>query len=64
MLTRCKHGMFIITSHAFLTTGPGKNCLVGEFSQYVGNVGWLNMEEIESGEFLVNPRKREIEGEA
>ncbi|KAJ7773407.1 AAA domain-containing protein [Mycena metata] len=60
MLTRCKRGMYIISSQAFLHKGPGKDCIVGELNQYVGEIGWLRMKDLESGEFLTNPKKRVI----
>jgi len=61
MLTRCKHGMYIVSSQAFLHKGPGKDCIVGELSKYVGEIGWLEMKEVESGEFLNNPKKQDTE---
>ncbi|KAJ7475943.1 hypothetical protein FB451DRAFT_263342 [Mycena latifolia] len=60
MLTRCKKGMYIVSSTAFISSGPGKDCIVGELSKYIGDIGWLEMKEVESGEFLSNPRKREL----
>ena len=59
MLTRCKRGMYIVTSQAFLHKGPGKDCIVGELGKYVGDIGWLEMKDVESGEFLTNPKKRD-----
>lgn len=62
MLTRCKRGMYIVSSRAFLHNGPGKDCIVGDFAKFVGDdIGWLEMKDVESGEFLVNPKKRDIE---
>jgi len=60
MLTRCKRGMYIVTSQAFLLNGAGKDSIVGELSKYVGDIGWLEMKDIEDGSFLDNPRKRAI----
>jgi superfamily I DNA and/or RNA helicase len=51
MLTRCKRGMFVISSQKFLT-GPGAKSLVGEMAKEIGLKGWLGVEEIEAGEFL------------
>ncbi|KIL67535.1 hypothetical protein M378DRAFT_261164 [Amanita muscaria Koide BX008] len=51
MLTRCKRGMFVISSQKFLA-GPGANSLVGEMAKEIGLKGWLGVEEIEAGEFL------------
>ncbi|KAF7336709.1 AAA-12 domain-containing protein [Mycena venus] len=61
MLTRCKRGMYIVSSQAFLHKGPGKDSIVGELSKYVGEIGWLEMKDVESGEFLINPKKRNVE---
>ncbi|KAJ7227297.1 P-loop containing nucleoside triphosphate hydrolase protein [Mycena pura] len=60
MLTRCKRGMYIVTSQAFLHNGVGKDSIVGELSKYVGDIGWLEMKDIEDGNFLDNPRKQAI----
>ncbi|KAJ6513135.1 hypothetical protein C8R45DRAFT_962556 [Mycena sanguinolenta] len=59
MLTRCKRAMYIVSSQAFLHQGPGKNSIVGELSKYVGDIGWLDMKDIETDDFLTNPKKRE-----
>ncbi|KAJ7274286.1 AAA domain-containing protein [Mycena haematopus] len=59
MLTRCKRGMYIVSSQAFLHKGPGKDSIVGELSKYVGEIGWLDMKDVESGDFLVNPKKQD-----
>jgi hypothetical protein len=54
--------MYIVSSRAFLHNGPGKDCIVGDFAKFVGDdIGWLEMKDVESGEFLVNPKKRDIE---
>lgn len=63
MLTRCKRGMYIVTSKAFVCNGPGKDSIVGQLSQHVGDIGWLEMKDVESGEFLVNPKKRDLNEE-
>ncbi|KAF7327653.1 AAA-12 domain-containing protein [Mycena kentingensis (nom. inval.)] len=60
MLSRCKHAMYLVSSRAFLQNGAGKDCIVGELSEHVGDLGWLEMKDLESGDFLVNPRKREV----
>jgi hypothetical protein len=53
--------MYIVSSQAFLHKGPGKDSIVGELSKYVGDEGWLEMKDVESGEFLTNPKKRDLE---
>ncbi|KAJ7126881.1 P-loop containing nucleoside triphosphate hydrolase protein [Mycena epipterygia] len=62
MLTRCKKGMYIVSSATFLGSGPGKDSIVGALSKYVGEIGWLDVKDVENSEFLTNPRKRELEG--
>ena len=52
--------MYIVTSQAFLHNGVGKDSIVGELSKYVGDIGWLEMKDIEDGNFLDNPQKRAI----
>ncbi|KAF7327625.1 AAA-12 domain-containing protein [Mycena kentingensis (nom. inval.)] len=59
MLSRCKRAMYIFSSRAFLQR-RGKDWLVGELSRHVGNLGWLQMKDLEMCEFLTSPRKREI----
>ncbi|KAF8632282.1 hypothetical protein AX15_002018 [Amanita polypyramis BW_CC] len=51
MLTRCKRGMYIISSQKFLE-GPGANSLVGEMAKAAGFKGWLDIAEIDTGDFL------------
>jgi hypothetical protein len=51
MLTRCKKGMFIVSSQTFLA-GPGANSLVGEMARAAGEVAWLDVAAIEAGKFL------------
>ncbi|KAF7316738.1 AAA-12 domain-containing protein [Mycena chlorophos] len=53
--------MYIISSKAFLQNGAGKDCIVGELGEHVGELGWLDSKELESGDFLDSPRKREID---
>ncbi|KAF7312416.1 AAA-12 domain-containing protein [Mycena indigotica] len=60
MLTRCKRAMYIVSSKAFLKDGAGKDCIVGELGEHVGDLGWLESQVLESGDFLDNPRKREV----
>ncbi|KAJ7678920.1 P-loop containing nucleoside triphosphate hydrolase protein [Mycena polygramma] len=60
MLTRCKRGMYIVTSQEFLNKGPGKDSIVGDLSKHVGEIGWLTMKEVDSGDFLTNPKIRDI----
>ena len=51
MLTRCKQGMFICTSWKFLVDGKGANSLVGRMAAECGDDAWLNMEDVEKGNF-------------
>jgi superfamily I DNA and/or RNA helicase len=46
MLTRCKRGMFICTSRAFLN-GQGSKTLVGQLLKHVGEAGWLELDDLE-----------------
>lgn len=52
MLTRCKRGMFIITSKKFMN-GIGGESLAGEIlyclEQQVGEKVWLSVGDIEKG---------------
>lgn len=50
MLTRCKKGMFIISSRAFLG-GVGAQSLVGELAEQVAEEGWLQVQDIKDGKF-------------
>jgi len=52
MLTRCKKGMFIISSQKFLA-GPGAESLVGEMAVAAGPSSWLDVAEIEAEAFLI-----------
>ena len=47
MLTRCKRGMFICSSRAFLS-GQGSNSLVGKLLKHAGEDSWLDLENLES----------------
>ena len=55
MLTRCKRGMFIITSKKFMDS-KGGDCLAGEMLdelvKQVGNKAWITLEDIEKGEIV------------
>ena len=51
MLTRCKKGMFIISSQRFLG-GPGASSLVGQMAESAEATAWLDVAEIEAGKFL------------
>lgn len=51
MLTRFKRGMFIVTSRKFLS-GPGRDCLVGDIAEKVGEGAWLSQGDIEKGKFF------------
>lgn len=48
MLTRCKRGMYIASSKAFLT-GVGANCLVGELQKYCGPDSWVTLIDLMEG---------------
>jgi regulator of nonsense transcripts 1 len=50
MLTRCKRGMFICSSRAFLK-GPGSKSLVGKMLKHVGEEGWLELADLEAGKY-------------
>lgn len=46
MLTRCKRGMFICSSRAFLE-GDGKKSLMGKMAAEFGERSWVNMANLE-----------------
>lgn len=50
MLTRCKKGMFIVTSHDFLQNAGAKS-LVGEFVKEMDAVEWVPQDKIEVYDF-------------
>ncbi|RDB26163.1 Regulator of nonsense transcripts 1 [Hypsizygus marmoreus] len=50
MLTRCKKGMFIISSRKFIT-GVGAPTLVGTLAEQVGSEAWLDIKDVEEGKF-------------
>jgi len=50
MLTRCKKGMFIVSSRKFLT-GVGSSTLVGTFVEKLGSEAWLDVKDVEEGNF-------------
>ncbi|KAK7050877.1 hypothetical protein VNI00_004989 [Paramarasmius palmivorus] len=54
MLTRCKRGMIIVTSRAFLE-GVGSNSLVGDLKRHLeeklGEKAWLSEAELRDGRF-------------
>ncbi|KAH0585272.1 hypothetical protein H2248_008514 [Termitomyces sp. 'cryptogamus'] len=50
MLTRCKKGMFIVSSRRFLS-GHGANTLVGELAERLGPGAWLEQKDLEEGKF-------------
>ena len=50
MLSRCKKGMFIVSSATFLK-GIGENTLVGKFFKEMEPVKWLNSVDIDNGNF-------------
>ena len=50
MLTRCKKGMFIVSSQKFLS-GKGSDTLVGTLLKKMGTESWLDMKAVEEGNF-------------
>jgi len=46
MLTRCKQGMFICSSRAYLE-GDGAQSLVGALAAEFGEKGWVDMKDLE-----------------
>ncbi|KAK0193842.1 P-loop containing nucleoside triphosphate hydrolase protein [Armillaria mellea] len=48
MLTRCKKGMYILTSHSFMD-GAGGESLAGELAEHVGREAWLTVEDVNQG---------------
>ncbi|KAF9007469.1 AAA domain-containing protein, partial [Cyathus striatus] len=51
MLTRCKKGMFIVTSENFLL-GAGADSLVGQLVHNIPTEGLINMADVKDGKFL------------
>lgn len=45
MLTRCKRGMFICSSRAFLEKGGAKS-LVGKMAAEFGEKGWVDVKDL------------------
>ena len=50
MLSRCKRGMFIVSSQQFLA-GVAAETLVGQFLKKVESPVWLSAADIEGGNF-------------
>ena len=52
MLTRCQHGMYIVSSRVFLE-GKGANSLIGKMAAELGNRpgAWLTHKDFEEGKF-------------
>jgi len=50
MLTRCKKGMFIVSSQKFLSS-KGSDTLVGTLLKKMGAESWLDMKAVEEGNF-------------
>ncbi|KAK0223285.1 P-loop containing nucleoside triphosphate hydrolase protein [Armillaria fumosa] len=48
MLTRCKKGMYILTSHSFMD-GVGGESLAGELAEHVGKEAWLTVDDVKQG---------------
>ncbi|KAK0204848.1 P-loop containing nucleoside triphosphate hydrolase protein [Desarmillaria ectypa] len=48
MLTRCKKGMYILTSRSFID-GAGESSLAGELANHVGKEAWLTVEDVVQG---------------
>ena len=53
MLTRCKKGMFIVSTPQFLTE-TAKDSLIGQFMKKVSDPVWLTLEDIQEEEFWEN----------
>jgi len=50
MLSRCKKGMFIVSSQQFLV-GVAAETLVGQFLKKMESPVWLSVADIEGGNF-------------
>jgi superfamily I DNA and/or RNA helicase len=53
MLSRCKKGMFIVSTPHFLME-TAKDCLIGQFVKKVSNPTWLTLEDIQGEKFWEN----------
>ncbi|KAI0322758.1 AAA domain-containing protein [Amylostereum chailletii] len=51
MLTRCKLGMYICSSKAFLKGKKGSQCLVGKMAAAFGDQSWISWEDLIGGNF-------------
>jgi superfamily I DNA and/or RNA helicase len=49
MLTRCKKGMIICSSRAFLSR-IAADTLVGKLAAHVGDVGWVTVKDLETAD--------------
>jgi superfamily I DNA and/or RNA helicase len=49
MLTRCKMGMIIVTSRAFMKK-DGNNSLVGKLLSSIGEDAWVDLENLDEAE--------------
>ena len=56
MLSRCKKGMFIVSTPQFLTE-IAKDSLIGQFVNKVNNPTWLTLEDVKGDEFWENEFK-------
>lgn len=50
MLTRCKRGMFIVSSRSFLE-GIGAESLVGSLAAELRKEAWMSVNDVEEGRF-------------
>ena len=53
MLTRCKYGMFICSSQAFLNGPQGAKSLVGQLLKHVGEGAWLDLKDLDKVKYVV-----------
>jgi hypothetical protein len=53
MLTRCKYGMFICSSQAFLNGPQGSKSLVGQLLKHVGEGAWLDLKDLDKVKYVV-----------
>ena len=51
MLSRCKRGMYICSSRAFLINGRGADSLAGKMAAHFGDPAWISMADLEGGNY-------------
>ena len=49
MLSRCKRGLFVCSSRAFLVDGRGVDSLAGRMAAHFGDAAWVSMADLEGG---------------